>query len=316
MPNLLSPLRVCKDPAKPLMDCLPSQLYGIPAGTSGRMGQTIKGIVIHCLNVTIEEYDRQVCNVGGLAKLHRLSGTANSLHYAISLQGGIHNYIADDDIAYGLDLSVPLGTTSPVYHCPGVECPVDPCNPTPPPVYNYAPLWTLTSEQAGVPFDYYLLHIGIEAPQRRIAPPKGYADTPCSPCADGNLWHQFGAAQLRSLIHLLAYLANIHQVQLDANHVNFWHAIDPCERDQCGCNPCIEQLLCEVSDYCEGPKHAADQTYTVGDNLVYVYGEDIYGTKTAVPVATFLKNNLRNNGGTLEYYDASVGNWLPILSAP
>ncbi len=317
MPLLTPPLRECLDPTKPPINCLPSKLFGIPQGNSGRNGQVIRGIVVHCL----DEIGIEAC--GSATKLSRLRGSKNSLHYTIPLNGGVQQHVDDADIAYGLDFTVPLGTTTPIYTCPDNPCQPDACDPNPPLLGNYKPLWALSDDVtlAGVPFDYYLLHIGLEAPKRRVTPfrPQNSNENcgetnDCEPCADNSIDDQFANAQMRSLVQLVAALAFEYGIPIDSQHVNFWHNIDPCERDECGCEPCISQFICRVTNYCQTPKIAADATYVLDNQLAFVYGETKEGQKTAQRTADFLAENLRYNTALarLEYFRASDNSWQPL----
>lgn len=317
MPLINPPLRQCLPAAKPAVTCVPSQLYGIPAQTAGRNGQIIRGIVIHC----IDEAEGEAC--GSVPKLNRLRGGKNSLHYGISLNGGIKQFVDDGDIAYGLDFNVPLGTTTPVYACPGSECnTIDNCGnvTVTPGTAVYKPLWALSdlAAVANVPFDYYLLHIGIENAGRKASAQTGQIlpDDPCGPCNGNDLRVQFTREEMASLVQLVAYLSETYTVPLDADHINFWHQIDPCQRDECGCDPCITQFLCKVGSYCQGPKVVADQTYVVGTGIDFVYGENEFGQKTAEKVSDFIAGNFRKNTatGNIEYFRASDGTWQVLPS--
>lgn len=318
MPLLTAPLRECLDPTKPPINCLPSKLFGIPQGNSGRNGQIIRGIVVHC----IDDADVEAC--GSAVKLSRLRGSKNSLHYTIPLNGGIQQHVDDGDIAYGLDFTVPLGATAPIYTCPNNPCQPDPCDINPPLLGNYKPLWALSDDVtlAGVPFDYYLLHIGIESPKRGVPAfnPKttdaGCIESTddCSPCGDNDITTQFSSRQHRSLVHLVAALAFQYGIPVDSAHINFWHNIDPCERDECGCEPCISQFICNVTNYCQSPKVGADATYVNDNGLAFVYGETKEGQKTAQPTSDFIAENLRYNTGLarIEYFRAADRSWQPL----
>lgn len=321
MPSVTPPLQHCLDPVKPAITCAPSKLFGVPQGNNGRNGQVVRGIVIHCLDQT----EMEAC--GQAVKLSRLRGNKNSLHYGILLSGGVQQYVDDGDIAYGLDFTVPLGGTNPVYICPNNPCQPDACDPNPPLINPYIPLWGLSNEPivAGVPFDYYLLHIGIEAPARKVQPFKAKTSAEgciqptedCAPCDGNDIFDQFAPAQLRALTQLVAALAFQHNVPLDDDHVNFFHNIDPCERDECGCAPCISQFICHVSGYCQAPRVGADATYVNDDELAFVYGETKENQKTAQPVGAFLAQNLRFNSATsrVEFFDLATGTWsqLPVV---
>lgn len=312
MQLLNPPLIECKTPEKPPVVCLPSKRYGVPQGTPGRNGQTVKGIVIHCLDNTLEGYAAQVC--GDVGKLSRGNGPKASLHYGIGMNGNVQQYVSDDDIAWGLDFTVPRGTVTPIYRCPD-GCPAPSlCDPLAPPLVsdpNYLPDWTLTTENPGIPFDYYLLHIGVEASGNRVSPIAINAGG-CGECSDGNTGQQFTTPEVWKLVQLVAYLADFYSIPQDRNHINFWHNIDPCERDECGCTPCIANLLCEVDSYCQGPLVAADPTYVLGGPLSHVYGQTKFGDKTAQATPMFFLNNLRVNAGVLEVFDAATNTWLPI----
>lgn len=315
MPLLHPPLVECKTPERPSVICRPSKRFGVPVrGVAGRNGQEIKGIVIHCLQTTLETYAMQVC--GDPQRLSRPNGPAASIHYGVNFNGGVQQYVDDTDIAWGLDFTVPRGTTTPVYRCPDGCFPLITCEePNPPQVSDptYLPLWALTTDNPGIPFDYYLLHIGVEASGTKVPGMTRQGD-PCGDCSDGNAMSSFSDSEARKLVQLVAYLAERYNIPIDKDHINFWHNIDPCEREECGCAPCIVNFLCDVDGYCQGPKVAADPTYVLGGPVVYVYGETRYGDKTAQLSTQFLLSHFRFNSGLnrVELYDDTNDVWIPL----
>ena len=308
MPLLIKkPLRPCKEPEKPLTTCIPSPRYGIPAGTAGRRGMPILGIVIHCLEETLDKYTK---SCGSPGKLSRGLGNKASMHYGINLAGNVQQYVADTDMAWGLDFIVPLGTLNPVYNCPSPCGPSQgPCDP-PATTSNYTLLWDLPTQAAlegnpipiGTGPDFYLLHIGIESPSLRTQHLTGGTDAGCNDCNEDPVARQFSQPLYRALIQLVAYLSNKYNIPLNTNRINFFHAIDPCDREECGCPPCSEAFVCAVDGYCQpsAVTQGADANIptTSPNNMPYVYGQDIYGGRVAVPTFDFLAANIRLNTTT------------------
>jgi hypothetical protein len=308
-----------------MVTIIPSPRYGIPAGTAGRRGFPILGIVIHCLDVTLDEYAK---TCGSPGKLSRGLGNKASLHYGISLTGGVQQYVHDSDMAWGLDFTVPLGSTTPYYNCPS------PCGPSQGPcdepitTSNYTLLWDLLTQAAnenivipaGTGPDFYLLHIGVESPAIRTQSLTGGSqDAGCNGCTDELVAKQFSQIQYRMLIQLVAFLADRYSIPLNDGRINFFHNIDPCDREECGCPPCGDQFVCAVQNYCQpaGVTQGADANIPVTspDVMSHLYGQDIYGGRVAVPVSSLLLSNIRLNTATgkIEIRSSSdLTVWTPI----
>lgn len=113
----------------PLTLHLDSPHYGVPRGTPGRGGEEIAAICLHVLENTVEGY---------LSYLHsdRLEpdvrpGEHGSVHYGVAADGTLHQFVRDEDMAWGVrELS----------------------NPT----------WPLLGDHSGIDPDAYLLHVGVE----------------------------------------------------------------------------------------------------------------------------------------------------------
>lgn len=274
----------CPELQKPITGCRDSQRFGLPIkGVHGRDGVAIQGIVIHCVE-NVEEG----CTVGG--KLHASdSGIRTSYHYSINRNGGLYQDVDDADIAWGLTPSVVLGTTTVNYEC-GLM-----------PSFVSVP---------GKPADQYLLHIAVESAKNRVA----FEMTGDCGCGAGLLAKQFGKEVAEKLVHLLAWLASSYNITLDENHINFRHHIDLCDREECGCPPCISELLCAVSGYCEAVNNPTPTSFVEGQ-LVRVFGDDATGQQAVEGLSNLVLRALRVKTGVLQVQNAD-GTWTNVPIVP
>ena len=285
-------IRQCKDPEYPAMVSIPSPLYGFPRGTLGRNGNVPLAIVIHCVS-DLGTYNK-VCNPVGALSRPRGSDKA-SVHFGIGRQGAVQMYIDPDDTAWGFGPNLPPTATAPSY---------DLCN---------VPTWALTIVNANIPPDYYTIHIAVEQPKQRTYPtaPQDSIDCQCDSAFDNRL----NPEQSRNLVQLVAKLAFEYNIPIDDAHVNWFQNIDPCEREECGCSPCLVQFLCAVDAYCEAPDFGGDGSFNNESTLTLVYGEDKFEQKRSQTPQSFLSQNLRWNTATAKLQIlTAAGTWVDIPS--
>lgn len=253
----------CPNVIKPKVVKRESRRFGLPAiGTTGQ-NTAITSILIHC----IPELPPQIC--GDKPALHRADlDWRTSYHYLIPKEGEtIYQDVEDRDTAYGLSPKVALGTSVVTYEC------------------ALFPSFTITP---GQPLDRNIIHIAVERPNRRTAIVTNPVATEgdCE-CGGSELEKQFGIAQTKSLVKLIAWLSDQYSVPLNAAHVNWRHNIDMCEKDECGCPPCTTELYCRVSNYCASIALPNNPGVKEGD-LVWVYGHDKYGEQRRERVSDLL----------------------------
>lgn len=286
------PLKVyqCNEPTKPLVDYCQTVNYGIPKGIDGRNGQSIKGIVIHCIPNAINFFDTNINRDWRLGD--NVTPKTTSVHYAIGQSGTIRQYVCDADIAWGF-----IPQLSAV--CPPTDCTLN---------------WSLVTANPNVQADEYLLHIALESPLK----PKGsrniIANDSCG-CTGATVLDE--QAYLR-LVNLLAWLSDEYGIPLTTDFVQFAQNIEVCPTD--GCKPIekececadIDALLCSVRDYCERCKSPKDNRFADG-NIIKLYGENASECLTGQSVFSMLNARLRLSGGQLGLID-DEGVWHPIQS--
>lgn len=247
----------CITPTPPVVNCKHTRWYGVPRGMTGRNGKAIQGIVLHCLNMDLPTYDSNVCAKGLVPALQNHT----SMHYAISEDGIVHQYVNESDIAWG----------SQTYtgNFPSVT-----------PAYPYLGWNVLSAANPNVSMDLYVLHVGIAIP--------AYANNLDS-CGDACDIPHLGMSEVgyRQLVRLLAYLAAEYNVPINSQHIAFHDQISNLPEGEAGC-ACLENfcLLCDVDAYCEKCLNPADSTYVLSDSIKYVYGENANGCRVKVSVAT------------------------------
>ncbi len=254
------PVINCPDPTKPIVTTIASPLFGFPRGTEDRDDVEIQGILIHCVD-TLTEY--QACQANAYGEAGRPTGILKqSLHFGIPINGRIQQYIAEENIAWGLAPILAQGASEPTYS----DC-------------DNSLTWDLTEENEDVAPDKYLIHIAIEASKERVIS-SGTLECTC----DINFAENNPKTQSRQLVELVAFLASEYEITIDSNHINFLHNVDPCKRNECGCNPCIDQLICAIDDYCQVVENAKDTTFQENEEteITALYGEDQYGNKKKI----------------------------------
>lgn len=208
---------------------IPTQTVGVPRGTAGRSGYSIQGIVLHCLEQSLERYDAILCQA---EKLTKAKPEHSSLHYAVGTDGAIHQYVEEGNISWGF--AQYMSNFPAPYPVPGLNWP---------PLSNTYP---------GVTPDYYVINIGLEI---------GVNAGP-DVCCDGPTVLRLSG--YRSLVHLLAWLMAKHCLPVDEQHVTWHQTIDPAAEDECVCAD-LAELLTDVRNYCEPCQEPASARVPEGE---------------------------------------------------
>lgn len=249
-------MALCNTPQMPLYNKMLSTIFGAPQGKPGREGKTIQGLVVHCIEQTQTQYDNLMCMA-----TPKLMPNHTSLHYVVSPEGMIHQYVDDANIAWGMQQY--LG------NFPSVA-----------PVTPYPGLATLSAANPGVSADLYTLHIGVSV----AAPTAQACDDPCEGQPLG-----MTLAGYKALVQLLAYLSHAYSIPHDAQHIAFHDAIinlwDLSLRE-CKCNNV--DLVGDVAAYVQGCANPKDLSYNEGTDIAFVYGENACECKVKVDAATLL----------------------------
>lgn len=243
----------CVTPTPPVLTCYDTRWYGIPRGTTGRNGNTIQGIVLHCLDTPLNAYDGHMAAKGLIPAL----SNHTSMHYAVNPDGIIHQYVLDTDIAWGSQQY--LGNF-----------------PSSTPDTDYIGWPVLKAANPNKSLDLYAIHIGIasQAYGRQLDSCKDPCDVPHLGFTD------VGYAQL---VRLIAYLAQKHNIPVDGQHIAFHDTISVLPSQELGC-ACLENfcLVCDVDAYCEKCINPSDATYVLYDEIKYLYGENAAGCKVKI----------------------------------
>ena len=247
----------CVPPSPPVLTCHGTRWYGIPRGVSGRNGNAIQGIVLHCLNMPLNAYDGHMAAKGTTPALENHT----SLHYVVNPDGIVHQYVADTDIAWGSQLYTGNFPTST-------------------PNYDYLGWPALKAANPNKSLDLYTLQIGIAIPAygRNL-------DMCTDPCDVSHLgMTNVGYAQL---VRLVAYLAYTYNIPIDSQHIQFHDLISQLPEGEQGCT-CLENfcLLCDVGSYCEKCVNPGDSAFVLNSDIKYLYGENAAGCKVKVSLAT------------------------------
>jgi hypothetical protein len=89
------------------------------------------------------------------------------------------------------------------------------------------------------------------------------------------------------LVHLVAWIESRYPaVTVDQQHIQFHDQIVEtlagCE--ECPCGPQNTCFVCDVSHYCEGCANIGDPTFSISDDILYVYGENSAGCKVRIRI--------------------------------
>jgi hypothetical protein len=250
----MAQILTCIRPTSPILVDALTPVFGVPKGTTGRAGKTIKAIVIHCLGVEAEAYKTLMCS-GTTSRTHKKHA---SMHYVVGNGGNVFRGVEDDNIAWAFQ-SYPgnFPTATPATAYPGLPA---------------------AAGEPGVPADFYTLNIGIASESPRTG-------QPCSECTHSKLGlDKTGYAKL---VHLVAWLADVYAIPVDDQNILFEDSIlsllEGEEECLCKANAC---LVCDVADYCETCGNPADPAHISGQ-LAYVYGETTGGCKAKMTLADF-----------------------------
>jgi hypothetical protein len=252
----------CPNVIKPKVEARETRRFGLPVlGTAGQ-NTNIVSILIHC----VPEIPPIPC--GDKPALHRAAiDWRTSYHYLIPKEGRtIYQDVQDRDTAWGLSPKVTLGSSTVDYDC------------------GLFPTFTAIP---GQPLDRGVIHIALERVKSRATLIDKFIPKGGCGCESTQLIEQFNRDQVQSLVKLIAWLSNEYGISLDVSHINFRHNIDMCEKEECGCDICMDELYCRVDSYCASIALPSNPNIKDGE-LVYVYGEDKYGEQKRETVASLL----------------------------
>lgn len=245
----------CLPATLPPVTCQATRWYGIPRGRETRNGYPIKGIMLHCLGMSLSEYTSRLC---GYDQQPQLNPHA-SMHYVVSMEGTLTQFVADEDIAWGVNTYVGNFVTTSVPNAPSV----------------YLGWPQLAQEFPNTTVDAYVLHIGIAvAPSTKVNP--GCAD----PCDMPPLGMEPQA--YRKLVRLVAYLAAMYGIPVDSQHIAFHEQVmATTPPTEC---PCLENLcfICDVGEYCESCTNPFDASFQPSPSIKYIYGDNEFGCKVKI----------------------------------
>lgn len=125
---------------------LASPNFGIPHGTVGRAGQTIKAIVLHCISGLNEADGNSTLNQSN----ELFQQPHNSYHYAVGTEGIVHQYVFDTNVAWGFQSYAANAVPAASATLEGSTHPLIVANP-------------------GVQPDLYVLHVAIPCPSKNSA---------------------------------------------------------------------------------------------------------------------------------------------------
>lgn len=258
MPNYVSP---CTPPTMPTATGCSSRWFGVPRNTIGRNGATVQGIVIHCLNMSLSEYDSLAGNRGSLPP----SNKHISLHYAIGAEGQIHQYVNEENIAWGVGSYPGSFATTTI----------------PSAVARYPGWPALAAAHPTTTLDPYVIHIGVAtiAPSNQLG---GICDDPCSlPVLNFS-----ESTSYQKLVRLVAYLAQKYSIPVNTAHIQFHELIEQLANPSIECL-CLEGFcfVCDVSEYCETCTNPFDASYGLGTDIRYLYGENEFGCKVKIHIS-------------------------------
>lgn len=251
------PLRLCNPPSQPVMSCKSTRLFGVPRGTPGRDNVPILAIALHCIPMEYEAFNDKACS----ASPNSVGCDHASMHYVIdSVTGRINCQVKEENVAwafqtYPSNFSLP-NATSPYPGWP-----------------ELAALYPMYSA------DFYTLNIGITVPTHAETEVLDGGDVDCCIGPYGMTWEAYG-----KLVHLVAWLAERHMIELDVQHIQFHDQIVEttmgCEECRCATLTCF---ICDVTAYCESCSNAGDPGYVLSDTIDFIYGES-HGCRVKISI--------------------------------
>lgn len=260
-------IRSCLPPTLPITECHKTKIFGAPRGRFGRVPPVpapqietpISGIVIHCLPDTYQGYLSKAC----VASPSLMPCGHASMHYVLdALTGQLSCLVPEKDVAWAFQSYLSNF-------------------PLPNPLDAYPGWPDLSDIFEGLSADFYTLNIGITNGNRLQ---NELLDG--EPCCDG----PYGTTEVsyNKLIQLIAYLADKYNIPLDTHHIALH---DDIVETQIGCEECLCRigcLICDVTGYCESCRNVGDPTYTLDDEIAYVYGETSSGCRVKISLENLI----------------------------
>ena len=198
--------------APPPMLLRPARTFGIPRGRAGRNGNAIQGIVIHCLDM---DFAQRSAEAERMYRLLKAKPQHASLHYVIGTNGEVQRQVEDANIAWGHAWYVSNFALG----------------------YPMEIVWSLADQNPMMTPDYYVINIGLI---------RGNDDRQCI----GDEVLAVGLARA-SLVHLLAWLCQEHDIAIDTDHITLHRDIDAFASDECGECVTLDDILLDVVNYCQ-----------------------------------------------------------------
>ncbi len=186
--------------------------FGIPRGRAGRNGHTVLGIVLHCLDM---DFSQRSAETARLYRDLKAKPPHASLHYVVGANGEIQKQVEDGNIAWGHAWYISNFALR----------------------YPMNIVWELANQDPPVTPDYYVINIGLI---------RGKDHQQCT----GDEVLASGPARA-SLVHLMAWLCQEHDIAIDTNHIALHRDIDAFAADECGECASIDDILSDVSNYCQ-----------------------------------------------------------------
>lgn len=213
---------------KPDTTDVATTIYGIPRYTIGRSTYSLSGIVLHCLNTSINKYNTYMECSTPVSKRNAAKDHP-SMHYGVSVNGNVYQYVIDSNVSWGFDEYTELSYPTPAMLDEGI-------------------CWEpLNTANGGVSPDYYVVNIGLE----NVVPSGGG----CVNCFGPTVLASDGYSKL---VQLLAYLAETYSIPIDTGHIQFHESIICQLSPECPCAD-IDQIIIDVTNYCQACKYDAPE---------------------------------------------------------
>lgn len=186
--------------------------FGIPRGRAGRNGNTIQGIVIHCLDM---DFSQRSAETERVYRELKAKPQHASLHYVIGINGEVQRQVEDANIAWGHAWYISNFALG----------------------YPMEIVWSLADQNPPMTPDYYVINVGLI---------RGNNEERCT----GDEVLASGLARA-SLVHLLAWLCQEHDIAIDADHIALHRDIDAFAANECGECVTLDNILYDVENYCQ-----------------------------------------------------------------
>jgi hypothetical protein len=258
------PLKLCNEPSPPILACSNTIIFGAPMRTMGRVPPTpapqvetpILAIAIHCLKDDYQGYLSKAC----VASPNLMPCEHASMHYVVdALTGQISCLVKETDVAWAFQSYLSNF-------------------PMPNPLQPYPGWPELSAIYPALSADFYTINIGLAVPSQ---PQNEVLDgDTCCLGPYGLTWKAYA-----NLVQLIAWIANRYDIPLDKEHIAFH---DDIVETAYGCEECtcrnLVCFICDVSSYCESCKNVGDPTYTLFDDIAFVYGETAGGCRVKISI--------------------------------